>query len=208
MRDGPVAVVGGGGHGKVVVATLLAAGYEVAGILDDDLAKQGTRVLGVPVLGPIALFPGLGLKTAVLGIGANRARQRVAATIGAEWLALVHPAAWIDPSVEIGPGSVVFAGAVIQADAVIGRHAIINTGATVDHDCVVGDFAHVAPGVNLSGGVRVEEGAFLGIGSAAVPLATIGAWATVGAGAVVLGDVAAGTTVVGVPARGREGDLR
>ena len=78
---------------------------------------------------------------------------------------------------------------------------IVNTRASVDHGCQIGAFAHVAPGVALAGDVNVGEGAFIGIGAAVVPGRSIGAWATVGAGASVVRDVAAGTTVVGVPAR-------
>jgi sugar O-acyltransferase (sialic acid O-acetyltransferase NeuD family) len=200
MTIGPVAVIGAGGHAKVVVATLLASGIEVKWILDDDFAKWGARLLGIPIVGPTASLSTLGCKGAVLGIGDNATRRRLAAELQVEWATVVHPAAWVDPTVQIGRGTVIFAGAIIQADTVVGAHAIINTRASVDHDCIIGDFGHVAPGASLAGSVTVGEGAFLGIGSAAVPLAKIGAWATVGAGAVVLGEVPPGATVVGVPA--------
>lgn len=48
-----VCVIGAGGHAKVVVATLQAAGEEVAGIYDDDASKHGSELLGVRVLGSI-----------------------------------------------------------------------------------------------------------------------------------------------------------
>jgi acetyltransferase-like isoleucine patch superfamily enzyme len=96
---------------------------------------------------------------------------------------------------------VVFAGAVIQPDSVLGSHAIINTGATVDHDCHIGNFVHVAPGCNLAGAVTLKEGAFMGIGSRAIPGVTVEAWTTVGAGATVVHDLPGGITAVGTPAR-------
>jgi acetyltransferase EpsM len=52
--------------------------------------------------------------------------------------------------------------------------------------------------------VTLERGAFLGAGAVVVPGVRIGADAVVAAGAVVLHDVPAGTTVLGVPARRRE----
>jgi acetyltransferase-like isoleucine patch superfamily enzyme len=77
----------------------------------------------------------------------------------------------------------------------------VNTAASLDHDCVLGAFAHVAPGTHLAGSVVVGDGAFLGVGVSVIPGRRIGAWATVGAGAAVIHDVADRVTVVGVPAR-------
>lgn len=201
-----LSIIGAGGHAKVVIATARAIGdVALAGVLDDDPARTGGEVLGVPVRGAIDVetVRRLGVTRAVLAIGGNRARAEVAARLAGHvaWATLVHPSAVVDPTARLGEGVVVFAGAVIQPDAVIGRHAIVNTGATVDHDCVIGDFAHIAPGVHLAGNVHVGEGALLGIGSCAIPGSRIGAWATVGAGGVVVGEVAAGACVKGVPAR-------
>ena len=206
MTDGAakVAVIGAGGHAKVVVATLRMAGIEVVAVNDDATALRGRELGGVPVRGPVAAAE-VSTGALVIAVGDNRTRRRLAEALGRapgrRWANAVHPAAIVDPSVAIGPGAVVFAGAVVQTDARLGAHAIVNTGATVDHDCRVGDFAHVAPGVHLGGEVEVGEGAFLGIGCAVVPGIKIGAWATVGAGAVVVGDVEPGATVKGVPAR-------
>ncbi len=197
-------VVGAGGHGKVVVATLQAAGYEVEAVLDDDRSKFGQVVLGVPVTGPVDERLGRGGAGVVLAIGDNQARQAFAGRFPhLTWLSVGHPTAVIHPSVKIGAGTVVFAGAIIQPDTFLGEHAIVNTGATVDHDCRIGDFAHLAPGVHLSGGVFIGEGALLGVGSCVKPGASVGAWATVGAGGAVIQDIPEGTVAVGVPARVR-----
>lgn len=202
MAKRGVIVIGAGGHGKVVVATLQAAGRPVLEVWDDDPERSGGELLGVPVVGPIAeRISGAEGRRAVLGIGDNRTRQRLASDLPLVWTSIVHPKAVVHPSVWLGEGTVVFAGAVVQPDAVLGRHAILNTGATVDHDCAIGDFAHIAPGSHLSGEISVGEGAFLGIGVAVLPGRTVGAWATVGAGAVVVRDVPAAATVAGVPAR-------
>jgi sugar O-acyltransferase (sialic acid O-acetyltransferase NeuD family) len=195
-----VVVFGAGGHAKVVVATLERAGWRVQTLYDDDPAKIGGRVLGVPVLGAnYAENPGI---AAVIAIGDNATRERIAAGQPRRgWATVIHPQAQVDPSARIGPGAVVFAGAIVQAEAQIGAHVIVNTGATIDHDCVIEDFAHIAPGAHLAGGVHVGRGALLGIGSAAVPGVSIGDWTTVGAGAVVTHDLPERVVAVGVPAK-------
>lgn len=198
-----VLVVGAGGHGKVVIATLQAAGETVAGCVDDDPETFGHLVLGVPVVGPVETVARHG-GGVVLAIGSNAARARLAAAFPeSDWRTVVHPAAQVHASASLGRGTVVFAGAVVQPDVEIGVHAILNTASTVDHDGRIGDYVHLAPGVHLSGGVTIEEGSFVGVGACAIPGTRIGAWGTVGAGAVVVGDLPPNTTSVGVPARPR-----
>jgi sugar O-acyltransferase (sialic acid O-acetyltransferase NeuD family) len=200
----PVAVLGSGGPAKVVVSALRAARVTVAALYDDDEARWGSEAAGVTIRGPILAAAEDGHREAVLAIGDNRARHRLAhepALAGMEWRTVVHPAAWLDPSVRLGAGTVVFAGAVIQPDSTLGEHVIVNTGASIDHDCRVGDFVHVAPGARLAGGVTADEGAFFGIGSVAIPGMTVGAWATLGAGSAAVRPVPAGAVALGVPAR-------
>ena len=194
-------VIGAGGHAKVVIATLQAAKIEVSGVYDDDKSRWGAYLMGVPIQGPIAVLAENEEQNAVIAIGSNAARRRLADELKLRWISAVHPRACIHSSVKIGEGTVIFAGAVVQPETVIGAHVIVNTGGTIDHDCVLGDYVHTAPGCQLAGAVQVGEGAFCGIGSAVIPGMKIGAWATVGAGAIVVRDVAAGTTVIGVPAR-------
>lgn len=200
----PVLVVGAGGHGKVVVAALLALGREVAAVLDDDPGKWGGEILGVPVEGPVAERAGRGA-AAVLGVGDNRTRRRLAASLELDWQSVIHPAARVDPSARVGAGAVICAGAVVQPEARVGAHAIVNTGAVIDHDCAIGDFAHVAPGAALAGEVKVGEGALVGVGSAVAPGVSIGAWATLGAGSLARKNLADGAVAAGVPARSLDG---
>jgi len=195
-----VAVIGAGGHAKVVIATILACGHEVACAFDDDGAKSGRLLLGVPVTGDASAVE-RAVANGMLAVGNNRTRMALAPRFEKLiWITAVHPSSTVHASTFVGAGTVVFAGAVIQPEVVIGGHVIVNTGAVIDHDCVIGDFAHIAPGAVLAGGARVGVGSLVGLGSRVLPGITVGSWATVGAGAVVTRDVADGTTVVGVPA--------
>ena len=198
----PVWVFGAGGHAKVVISTLQAIGADVCGAFDDNVDLDGTSILGVPVRAPFdeALIRRLGVSRAVLAVGGNAARQRMAGRFrGLDWVTVVHPGAYVAPSVRLGAGTVVFAGVIVQPDTAILEHVILNTGCSVDHDCIVGNYTHIAPGARLAGDVQVGD--LMGVGSAAIPGARVGAWATVGAGAVVIRDVPDRAVVKGVPAR-------
>lgn len=197
-------VFGGGGHAKVVIASLESAGISPAGIFDDEPALHGTEILGVPVVGPLPPpeAPAHPSARAIVAIGVNRVRRAIVERYpGLAWGTAVHASAMVHRTARIGPGTVIFANAVVQPDSIIGAHAILNTGAQVDHDCRIGDFAHLGPAGCLGGGVHLMEGAFLGVGCACAPYTAVGEWTTVGAGAAVVRDLPSHVTAVGVPAR-------
>src|SRR5690606_36904550 len=148
---------------KVVIASARAAGYRVVGSLDDRPHTHGSTVLGVPVVGGIEALPEGA--ACVAAIGDSRVREKLAAQIrGVTWATVVHPQAFIAEDVVVGPGTVVFAFAAIQPGARIGDHAIVNTAAVVEHDNSLADFAQIATGARLTGGVVVGMGSFVGAG--------------------------------------------
>jgi sugar O-acyltransferase (sialic acid O-acetyltransferase NeuD family) len=195
-----VVVLGAGGHARVVVATLRAAGHHVAGIFDDDVATWGSMLFGVRIGADLKAAAATGLP-GVIAIGDNARRAAVAAQLNMTWASAIHPRAHVEDDVVIGPGTVVFAGAVIQPGTVLGAHVIANTGCSIDHDCKVADFAHIAPGARLGGGVTIGTGTLIGIGSCVLPCQHVGEQCTVGGGAAVVAAVPDHSTVAGVPAR-------
>lgn len=205
----PVIVLGAGGHAKVAIAALQAAGVEIVGAADSDAATHGKSILGVKVLGgdEAVMKRNKDEIALVNGVGSTQPSPRRRDVFerfkqaGYGFRAVMHPSAMVGPEVDIGEGAQIMAGAVIQPGCRIGTDAIVNTRASVDHDCVIGAHAHVAPGAVLGGGVRVGEGAHIGAGSTVIQNISVGAGALVSAGAAVVADVAAGGRVAGVPAR-------
>jgi sugar O-acyltransferase (sialic acid O-acetyltransferase NeuD family) len=202
----PVILIGGGGHAKVLISTLILQGRRVLGFVDPKPSLPS--LLGIAHLGDddmvfvyepdqVLLVNGVGsTDSTVLRrtiYEKFRERQYIFETI-------IHPSAIIAPEVHIGNGVQVMAGAVVQPGSHLGANVIINTGAQVDHDCLIDAHAHIAPGVTLSGNVHVGIGAHIGTGACIIQHITINAASIVGAGAVVIRDVPAGVTVVGVPA--------
>ncbi len=127
----------------------------------------------------------------IIAVGNNAARKREAELLklekripnsGPRSPILIHPNASINGPVDIGEGTVVMDGVVVQPHVKIGRHVILNSSCSVDHHCIIGDYAHIGPGAHLAGNVTVGEGAFMGVGSCAVPGAIIPAWSLVKAG--------------------------
>lgn len=193
-----IVVIGAGGHGKVVVSTLQAAGVVVDAIYDDNQQLWGSEILGVPVCGPIADLQQAPEKfSGIVGIGHPEIRRRLVESLSIEWLTAIHPQSSVHHSVKLGVGTVVFVGAILQPDVKVGEHAIVNTSASIDHDCKIGDFVGIGPGTHLSGTVRVDDRSLLGTGCCVLPNVHIESDVTVGAGTVVINDVACGSTIVG-----------
>jgi sugar O-acyltransferase (sialic acid O-acetyltransferase NeuD family) len=203
-----VLIVGAGGHGRVVLDILRCSGlHRPIGFLDADPSRNGSTIHGLPVLGQVNLLPKLKLQKtrgAIVAIGDNRARASYADILRQEEFELVnaiHPSANVSKTASLGVNVVVAAGAVIGTDSEIGDCVIVNTSAVIDHECKIEPAAHICPAAALAGRVHVGEMAFIGLGSRIIQCLSIGRQATVGAGAVVIGDVPDLATAVGVPAR-------
>ena len=200
-------VIGGGGHAKVLVSTLLMQDRKVLGFV--DLKRALPALLGIGQLGDdsVVFLHSPDQVRLVNGVGSvdstvlHRTMYETFVKRQYVFETVIHPSAVIAPDVRIEDGVQVMAGAVVQPGSRLGKNVIVNTGARVDHDCCIEPHAHIAPGVTLSGGVHIGEEAHVGTGATIIQGVKVGPASMVGAGAVVLDDVPAGVTVVGVPAR-------
>jgi UDP-perosamine 4-acetyltransferase len=200
-----IVIVGAGDHARVLADIARSSGVAAIRFIEPD-GRQADRERSAPRadgdldhpdgwLGSVDAF--------AVGLGDNRRRAAAwerCLELGLHPVTLVHPSAVVLGGATIEEGAQVCAAAVIGVDAVVAGNAIINTAASIDHDAHIGSHAQVGPGCHLAGRVTVEEGAFVGTGASVTPGRRIGAWAMVGAGAAVIADVEAGSTVGGVPA--------
>jgi acetyltransferase EpsM len=203
-------VIGGGEHARVVIeaARSQPERWNVIGFTDRGPCEATATRLGVRHLGEdercLERFPGSWVVLGIGSVGVSPVRGEIAARFdaqGARWATVVHAGAWVSPSASLGPGTVVVAGAMINACAAIGAQCVVNTAAVVEHDVELGDYTQVSPGAVIGGGVVVGERSYLGLGCRIRDHVTLGRRVTVGMGAVVVGNVADGQVVVGVPAR-------
>lgn len=195
-----VAIIGAGGHAKVVASALLAQGHNVIGFYDDNSQKWGEFILGIPIIGPARDLTSATCDGAIIGVGDNKVRKQLAEQMDLDWVTAIHPFSWVHPDVSIGVGTVICAGSIVQPGARIGDHVILNTKASVDHDCIVGNYVHISV-AHLAGAATADEGAFLALGSVVLPGLNIGAWAHLGAGSVATKHIPAGSIAAGSPAR-------
>ena len=206
-----VAIIGGGGHAREQLDLIAALNesqpsFEVIGlIVDPEYAKPGERVREVPVLGGMDwLARSVEDLDLVCAIGDPRQRLRIAGLAresGGRFCTLVHPSAQVTSTAELAEGVIVGAESVVSSEVILGSHVHVNIGCRISHDCQLDEFTSLAPSVTLAGHVRIGSGCSLGAGSVVSDRCSVGEWSITGAGAVVVDDLPANCTAVGVPAR-------
>lgn len=143
------------------------------------------------------------------------------ATIGAG--SSIWHLAQIRENAHLGENCIIGRGAYVGTGVVMGDNCKVQNYALVYEPAKLGDGVFIGPAVVLTNdtyprainadgsqksahdwepvGVTIERGASIGARATCVAPVTIGAWATVAAGAVVVKDVPAYALVAGVPAR-------
>jgi len=206
----PIFIVGAGGHAKVVWECLQHnTVIEVAGFLEIDKNLIDNLLLGLTIYDQetvlkkynsenILLANGLG-STSVTNLRAKQFKKLK--QIGYDFYSVIHPTSYCSRDVIIGEGTQILARSTILIGTKIGCNSIINTSASIDHDCYIGNHVHIAPGVVLSGGVRIDDFCHIGVGAKIIQGIHIGENSLIAAGAVVISDLPANSHVAGVPAK-------
>lgn len=198
-----IIIIGGGGHGRVLIDALSVAKIPIRGICDSNLPAGEAVAFELPVLGDDRVVLEIGPQSVKLvnGIGSVSsmgARDQVFTRFqeaGFDFVSVVHPASIISAHAQLEEGSQIMAGAVVQCGAIIGKNSIVNTSATVDHDCIIGRSVHIAPGVTISGSVEIEDCCHIGIGAKIIQGVKIGKNVVIGAGTVVKESVNEGSVL-------------
>jgi sugar O-acyltransferase (sialic acid O-acetyltransferase NeuD family) len=165
-----VAIVGAGGYGRVALDVLLASGFgdRVLGFYDDAHAALSGEVRGVPILGDVGMLKSmLSVEPlhVVVAITENEVRLQVANSLrglGARFLTLVHPGAYVSEAAVVGDGSVVAAGAIVHPDAAVGSHCFLGPRSVVDRDAEVGAGTWISAGGIVGPGARIGARVVLG----------------------------------------------
>ena len=176
----------------------------VIGFVDDDPKFIGKSLNGIPILGNIDwLIEKQKDAMCVVAIGDPKIKKNIVEKLikaNMKFTNAIHPSVIMSDSVVLGEGDIICAGCVLTVNIRIGNHVILNLLTTIGHDAVIDDYCSIMPGVRINGENHLHQGVYVGTGSSFAHQVEIGEWSTLGAGAVVIGDIPDHVLAVGVPA--------
>ena len=187
-----IAIIGAGGHGKVIGEIALLNQYKIINFFDNRANE--IKEFPFTIIDNIDYLSDHldDYDSFFVAIGENKVRFEMI-----EWLKkynvnivnLIHPKSTVSKFSFLGGGSCIMANAVVNPGSIIKEGVIINSSASVDHDCVIEDFAHISPNSTLSGDVKIGKFTHLGSGTSVHPKITIGNNVKIGVGSKIFKDI-------------------
>lgn len=210
MNDKRILLIGGGGHCKSVLDSLLNLNeYVEIGIID-KMENIGYLIMGIPILGcddDLYNLYNEGYHYAFVTVGSiGKPSLRIKlfnmlSEIGFELPNIIDSSSKVSKHAEITQGVFIGKQAIVNAGVVIHKGAIINSGSIVEHDCKIGAFVHVAPGVVLGGEVTIGDYSHIGSNATVKQQVCIGSNSVIGMGSIVIKDIKDNIMAYGNPCR-------
>lgn len=205
-----ILLIGGGGHCKSVLDSLLDVNeYVKIGIID-KIENNGDTIMGIPILGcddDLYNLYNEGYHYAFVTVGSiGKPSLRIKlfnmlSEIGFEIPNIIDLSSKISKHAEISKGVFIGKYAIVNAGAVIHKGAIINSGSIVEHDCKIGAFVHLAPGAVLGGEVTIGDYSHIGSNVTVKQQVCIGSNSVIGMGSIVTKDIKDNIMAYGNPCR-------
>lgn len=192
-------IIGSGGFAREVACLAADAGRTVHAFLD---MSEKEAINGIPVRPLNYLNPDL--HQVVVAVGNPLLRRKIVEyelPAGVQHATLIHPSVIRSDTVRIGEGSILCAGIILTCDIILGKFTHLNLHSTIGHDVETGAYFTTAPGVHISGNVKIGECVYFGTNSSTVEKLTIADNVVVGASACVVNNLTEAGTYVGVPAK-------
>ncbi len=187
------AIIGASALGRLVANILKLNQVEITGFFDDDEKKQGKKVDGVSVVGPVSDLFSLGGKTKlIIAVGDVQKRKRLFKKfkkVGYNFANAIHPSASIASSVTLGEGVIIKENAVLEIGVKISDNVIIGNGSVICHDSKLGSHCRIAPGVTIAGYVTIDDEVYIGVNVSVDRTLTIGKKSVIASGCTIWKDV-------------------
>jgi len=117
------------------------------------------------------------------------------------FITTIHPEAILGKGITIGSGTVILASSVINANSYIGVFCILNTNSSLDHDGYMDDFSSLASRASVGGNFFLGRFSAICMGTNIIGSIRIEEHTVVGAGSLVVNNIASKIFSFGIPAK-------
>lgn len=177
--------------------------WNILGYLDDNPVNRDQTFLGYPVLGSLEDAGRFKDAHYFLGVGDPRLRRYMVEKLkpfNVGWATLISPTVRLHASNRIGIGVGIGRYTDLTVNCILGDFVYLNIHVVLGHEVEIGDFSVVDPNVCINGEGKIGHTCLIGA-NAFVRDVRVGNGASIGAGSVVVKDVAPECVVAGVPAK-------
>ena len=149
-------ILGAGGYGRTVADVAAQTGaYDTILFLDDNSQAED-------VIGKCTDYAAYKDENTVFypAFGNNEGRvswQKRLSEKGCRIATIIHPTAYVSPTVRMAEGNVVLPHAIVNTGCEVKEGCIINCGAIVDHGCVIEEGVHVCLGAIVKAENRIPR---------------------------------------------------
>lgn len=203
-----IIIVGAGGFGRELLQWIkdinkVENKWIIKGFIDDNLNSLNGFDCDYKVFSTIKDYHPEKNDELALAIANPEIKESITRFLknkGAKFTSVIHPKAFISDFAEVGEGLIMYPNSGINVNTKIGDFVtILSSG--IGHDVIIGDFTTISSYCDITGGVVLEKGVFLGSHTTIVPKRKIGTGAYIAAGSVVMTNIKAGYHVMGNPAK-------
>lgn len=175
--------------------------WEPVAFVDEDPAKIGAVIDGLPVHGPDHDFgPDMhGICGTMNPIVRKRLSEELIEGRGQTWATIIHDSVLVADDLVHGPGLVLMPGVKVNFDVRFGRGVHILWNCMLGHGLRVADYGTLLTNVTVLADCTVGYAASVGSGSVLSPGATVEDGALVGVGTTLLHKVDAGQSIMSMP---------
>jgi sugar O-acyltransferase (sialic acid O-acetyltransferase NeuD family) len=204
MSRKKIYIYGCGGQGQESAEVARRAGYSIAGFIDDGYlldTYEGVEVVPLQNVNKV--------NNVSVAVGNPDTKRKIVSKLESfgfcNFPILIDPDSTIFKGVTLYPGVLICAGSVITTNAVLEKFVSVNINATVSHRSIIKKYSSVAPSSAVNGDCSIGEDCFIGSGAIIKEKISVCDHVTIGAGAVVVKNIDAPGTFVGVPATRKRG---
>ena len=162
-----IILIGGGGNCKKIIDMIISKDMNIKGILDDTYNDiEITFYRETKIIGKISDLIKYKDCNIIVTIGSIDFRKDFFNKyVDYKFPNLIHTKSCISESSQLGKGIVIHYGVYVGPAVIIGDFCHLDTNSIIEHDCNLGNNIMVCPGVNICGGVIVENDVFIGAGT-------------------------------------------